>query len=88
MNIYDGSIWVLWMKFVHYLDSCEHDLAKEIWPGEYAVFPRMEGMGESVISSRLADSWEFSLRSRVHDGLLREGTRRENDFRAMGTRHP
>ena len=112
VNIYDRSIWVLWRNFVHYLDSCEHGLAKQICPGEYAVFPGMEGVGESVISARLADSWE-SLDPGPHTTLrlkrvypehsagyqmeepalssarwtAQGGIRRENDFRAMGTRH-
>ena len=95
VNVYDRSIWVLWRKFVHYPDSCEHGLAKQTWLGEYAVFPGMEGVGESVISARLADSWESldpgphtSLRlKRVYPEHSAGVVRRENDSRAMGTRH-
>jgi len=63
-SVYDDSIWVIWRKFIMDQNTAEEDLAKEVWQGDYAVFPGMtaeEGERETVIYAKLADNWD-SLR--------------------------
>ena len=57
VNIHDDSIWVLWKKYILGQETAEYELAKDVWPGRYAMFPGMP-MDEAVIYARLADSWD------------------------------
>ncbi len=56
-NVYDDSIWVIWRKYILRPDTADHDLAKDVWNKEYAVFPGMEG--ERAIFARIADNWDW-----------------------------
>lgn len=56
-NTQDDSIWVLWKKFILSHETAEYELAKDVWPYGYAVFPGMP-VDETVIYARLADRWD------------------------------
>ena len=87
VNGYDNSIWVLWRKFVFYPESADYGLAKDIWLGEYAVFPGLEGTWESVIFARLADNWQ-SLEPEGYASLRLTHIRRAPSARDQGEEHP
>ena len=59
-EVYDDSIWVVWRKYIMDQNTAERDLAKDVWQGDYAVFPGMatgEGERETIIYAKVAQNW-------------------------------
>lgn len=59
-NVYDDSIWVLWRKYRYAEGSADLVLAKDVFDAdEYAVFPGMRGLEETIIYAKIADHWNL-----------------------------
>ena len=59
-NVDDDSIWVLWRKYRYAEGSADLVLAKDVFDAdEYAVFPGMRGLEETIIYAKIADHWNL-----------------------------